>query len=66
MLLFPCWLLSSLPLPELEAIVTVEAAIVEAAVVIAAIVEAAVVIAAIVEAAVVVESVLSPGQARVQ
>ena len=56
MVLFPCWLLSSLPLPELEAVVTVEAAIVEAAVV----------IAAIVEVAVVVESVLSPGQTSVQ
>ena len=68
MVLFPCWLLPSLPLLELEEVVTVvvEVAVVEAAVVEAAVVEAAVVEAAVVEAAVEVESVLSPGQTTVQ
>ena len=63
MVLFPCWLLPSLPLLELEEVVTV---VVEVAVVEAAVVEAAVVEAAVVEAAVEVESVLSPGQTKVQ
>ena len=55
---FPCWLLPSLPLPELEALVT---AIVEVAVVV---VEVAVVVVEV--AVAVVESVLSPEQTTVR